>query len=226
MLKQETIVNIHWDELFTKMRQAVRSSEEILPSVSTIAKENHDPFRVLLSTLISLRTKDAVTLAASERLFALADTPERMLELHQEIIEQAIYPAGFYRTKARNIRSISRILLTQHGGKVPHDRESLLALPGVGVKTANLTLNLGFGIDAICVDTHVHRISNRMGWIATKTPEESESALERIMPRCYWIPLNELLVSYGQKICTPISPFCSRCPVSEECKRIGVMKSR
>jgi endonuclease-3 len=156
----------------------------------------------------------------------LADTPQAMLAYSQTEIEKAIYPAGFYRTKAANILSISRILIDMYGGLVPSDRELLLKLPGVGVKTANLTLNLGFRIDAICVDTHVHRISNRMGWIETKKPEESELALEKIMPRRYWIPLNELLVTFGQQICKPVSPHCSICPVSDVCERRSVERHR
>ena len=215
-----------WDGLFERMAEAVRLSGKQLPSVSTIAREKHDPFRVLISTIISLRTKDAVTIAASRRLFELADTPSSMANLGAEQIGQAIYPAGFYRTKAANILAIARILIEEHGGLVPADRNLLLRLPGVGLKTANLTLNLGFGIDAICVDIHVHRISNRMGWISTKTPEESEHALRHVMPQRFWIPLNELLVSFGQAVCTPVSPFCSRCPVFGSCRRIGVTRSR
>jgi endonuclease III len=216
----------YWDTLFEKMEHAVQEHGGGLPSISLIARQADSPYRILISTLISLRTKDEVTLEASARLFSLADTPESMLLLPQERIEQAIYPAGFYRTKASNILKISRILLEKYAGSVPADQQQLLALPGVGIKTANLTLNLGFSIEAICVDTHVHRISNRMGWISTRTPEESERALQPVMPRRYWIPLNELLVTYGQRICTPVSPFCSRCPVRECCAQIGVDRFR
>lgn len=219
-------MEIDWEKIFKLMVQAIRTGESDLPAISTIAQENHDPFRILISTLISLRTKDAVTMAASRRLFALADTPSAMLTLSPETIEQAIYPAGFYRIKTKNILEISRILLESYKGEVPSQKEALLQLPGVGTKTANLTLNLGFGIDAICVDTHVHRISNRMGWVATKNPEETEIALEKIMPQHYWIPLNELLVTYGQQICKPVSPLCSQCTVYSFCKRVGVSRSR
>ena len=218
---------MNWDELFQRIQRATRTSVGDLPSVSTIAQEEkHDPFRVLISTVISLRTKDEVTMAASRRLFSLADSPSQMVTLPIQVIEEAIYPAGFYRIKAKNIKEISRILIDTYAGAVPAEREALLGLPGVGVKTANLTLNLGFGIDAICVDTHVHRISNRMGWIETKTPEASEGALEQIMPKKYWIPLNELLVTFGQRICKPISPLCSQCPVIDVCERRGVTTSR
>jgi endonuclease III len=216
----------YWETVFSLFSSALKIRGVGLPSVSEIAESNRDPFRVLISTIISLRTKDAVTLASSNRLFSSADSPQTTLDLDVEEIEKLIYPAGFYKTKARNILKISRILLEQHNGQVPSKKEELLALPGVGIKTANLTLNLGFGIDAICVDTHVHRISNRCGWIQTKTPEESEKALELVMPKKFWIPLNELLVSYGQQICTPISPRCTECPIKKECSKIGVTKTR
>jgi endonuclease-3 len=217
---------VDWATIFEKISDAVRKEGKPLPSVSTIAQRKSDPFRVLVSTIISLRTKDAVTLSSSEALFKLADTPPSMLKLSKEEIEKAIYPAGFYRNKAQNILAISQILIDKYEGKVPPDQQKLLELPGVGIKTANLTLNLGFGIEAICVDIHVHRISNRIGWIATKTPEESEKALQLVMPKEFWIPLNEILVSFGQTICTPVSPFCSRCPIYNDCQRVGVTKSR
>lgn len=197
-----------------------------LPSVSRIAREGRDPFRVLVSTMISLRTKDDVTFAASDRLFARACTPETMLELDEDEIARLIYPAGFYRTKARNILTASRLLRDEHDGRVPADIDALVALPGVGRKTANLVLGLGFGIDAICVDTHVHRIANRCGWVETRTPDQTETALADILPRSYWIEINELLVAYGQKVCTPASPRCSMCPIAYQCDRRGVFKSR
>ncbi len=216
----------YWDDLFLRIRESLSNTSTPLPSVSQVASEKNDPFRVLISTLISLRTRDEVTLAASRRLFGEADTPRKMLTLSEERIGELIYPAGFYKTKAKNIRKISEILIESYSGNVPSDRDELLALPGVGIKTANLTLNLGFDIEAICVDTHVHRISNRMGWIETKTPEESEKALQSVMPRHHWIPLNEALVLFGQQTCTPISPKCSQCPISENCPKVGVTKRR
>ena len=219
-------MDIDWDACLNRITETLSQEKGGLPSVSLIASRDNDPFRVLISTLISLRTKDEVTLAASDRLFALADTPQAMVKIPLQTIEETIYPAGFYRVKARNILEVSRLLIENHSGLVPCEREQLLSLPGVGVKTANLTLNLGFGIEAICVDTHVHRISNRLGWIHTRTPEESEKALERIMPRRHWIPLNELLVTFGQQICKPISPHCSRCLCQTDCPRIGVTRSR
>ena len=226
-MESNTDNTVFWDAICLGFKETLTALYQgSLPSVSELAAEHADPFRVLISTIISLRTKDEVTLQASRTLFSLAATPEAMLKLPEEAIAKAIYPAGFYKTKAGSIHRISEILLNTYEGRVPSSKEALLDLPGVGVKTANLTLNLGFGIDAICVDTHVHRISNRCGWVSTKTPEETEKALELIMPRKYWIPLNELLVSYGQKVCTPQSPHCSLCHIQENCPKISVKKSR
>ena len=216
----------YFDRIFALFQEALKKKKRNLPSVSLIALKMNTPYTVLISTLISLRTKDDVTLAASERLFSLADNPEKMLSLSEEEIEKAIYPAGFYKRKAQNIKEISKTLIEEYDGKVPSTQEELLALPGVGIKTANLTLNLGFNIDAICVDCHVHQIANRIGWIDTKTPEESVDALESIMPRRFWIPLNELLVAYGQNVCLSISPLCSECPICKECPKKGLKYSR
>lgn len=216
----------YFDRIFALFQEALKKKKRNLPSVSLIALKMNTPYTVLISTLISLRTKDDVTLAASKRLFSLADNPEKMLSLSDEEIEKAIYPAGFYKRKAQNIKEISKTLIEKYDGKVPSTQEELLALPGVGIKTANLTLNLGFNIDAICVDCHVHQIANRIGWIDTKTPEESVDALESIMPRRFWIPLNELLVAYGQNICLSISPLCSECPICKECPKKGLKYSR
>lgn len=216
----------YFDRIFALFQEALKKKKRNLPSVSLIALKMNTPYTVLISTLISLRTKDDVTLAASERLFSLADNPEKMLSLSDEEIEKAIYPAGFYKRKALNIKEISKTLIEKYDGKVPSTQEELLALPGVGIKTANLTLNLGFNIDAICVDCHVHQIANRIGWIDTKTPEESVDALESIMPRRFWIPLNELLVAYGQNVCLSISPLCSECPICKECPKKGLKYSR
>lgn len=215
-----------WDKLFTSFRGVLEAEGKRLPSVSLIAEENQDPFTVLVATLLSLRTKDEVTLKASRKLFALADTPQKMMLLPAETIEKTIYPVLYYKTKARNLIAISKQILALYDGKVPNSSEELLKLPGVGIKTANLTLNLGFGIDAICVDCHVHQIANRMGWVSTKNAEQTETALQKVMPKRYWIPLNELLVLYGQNICTPIRPWCSKCPQRETCPKIGVKASR
>lgn len=184
------------------------------------------PFAVLVSTMISLRTKDGVTASASARLLGRAPTPSALAALPSGAIARLIYPAGFYRTKARHLRETARLLLERHGGRVPRTLEELLELPGVGRKTANLVLNLGFGLPGICVDTHVHRISNRLGWVCTRTPLETERALEARLPRRFWIPVNGLLVAFGQRTCTPQSPRCSVCPVRKRCPRIGVARSR
>ncbi len=218
-------MRIEWQTIFDLMRKTL-NDDDLLPAISTLADENNDPFQVLIATLISLRTKDKVTIEASRRLFERAATPQAMLLLSNQEIEELIYPAGFYRVKANNILKISQILSDKYGGEVPSQKELLMELPGVGTKTANLTLNLGFNIEAVCVDIHVHRISNRMGWITTNSPEESEVALEKIMPRRFWIPLNELLVTYGQQICRPISPICSKCGVYDYCQRVAVERSR
>jgi len=195
-------------------------------AVGIVAEGSRDPFRILISCLISLRTKDEVTAAASARLFRLATVPRSMAELSPAVIARAIYPAGFYRTKAKTIRGICRTLLERHGGKVPDTMEELLALKGVGRKTANLVLTVGFGKPGICVDTHVHRISNRLGIVTAKTPEHTEFALRRVLPARHWIPYNDLLVTFGQNVCKPISPLCNTCPVREFCPRIGVGKHR
>jgi endonuclease-3 len=197
------------------------------PVVTFIALQTRDPYRVLVSCLLSLRTKDETTGPASLRLFALADTPPAMLRLTPRRIEKAIYPVGFYRTKARTILELSRVLVERYGGKVPDDLDELLTLKGVGRKTANLVLTQGFVKHAICVDTHVHRISNRWGYVRTKTPHDTEAALRARLPRRYWMEYNDLLVAFGQTICQPVSPLCeSRCPVRKLCPRLGVTRHR
>lgn len=184
------------------------------------------PYTVLIACLLSLRTQDRTTHEAARRLFARAADPRAMLRLRRETIQRLIYPVGFYRTKARRILEISRLLLDRHGGHVPSTLEDLLQLPGVGRKTANLVVTVGYGKPGICVDTHVHRITNRWGYVRTRTPEQTEMALRRKLPRRYWIDLNELLVTYGQNLCTPISPWCSRCRIAVFCRRVGVVSSR
>jgi len=184
------------------------------------------PFTVLISCILSLRTQDKTTNAASERLFAIAATPERMLATPVGTIERVIYPVSFYRVKSRTIHAISEQLLTRYKGRVPSRMEDLLELPGVGRKTANIVITLGFHKAGIAVDTHVHRISNRLGYVRTKTPEDTEMALRRKLPRRYWIRFNDLLVTYGQNLCKPISPVCSRCKIAPYCRRVGVTISR
>ncbi len=212
----EKIVNI--------LRKAVKKFDD--PSVTMISKRWHDPFLVLISCMLSQRTKDTTTLPASERLFALASRPQDFLTLSLAKIERAIFPVGFYRTKARSIKSVCRVLMNQFQSKVPDDIDTLLTLQGVGRKTANLVLTEGFGKLGICVDTHVHRISNRLGYVKTKTPDETEMALRKKLPQRFWIEYNVLLVLWGQNVCKPISPFCSQCVIRALCPCRGVDQKR
>ncbi len=196
------------------------------PIVTRMARERRDPFKVLVSCILSLRTQDKTTKEASRRLYALADNPRDMVKLSEEEIAKAIYPVGFYRNKARHIKEICRILLEEYDGRVPDDLDELLKLPGVGRKTANLVLTRGFEKPGICVDTHVHRICNRWGYVETRTPEETEMALREKLPPEYWLRINDLLVAFGQNVCRPMSPLCSRCPLGKMCPRIGVERYR
>ncbi|MBI4633090.1 MAG: endonuclease III [Deltaproteobacteria bacterium] len=214
----------HIADIVRLLKRELKGGE--MPIVSLLAEERRGPFSILISTLLSLRTKDEVTAEASERLFALAATPEEMLRLSEEEIRRAIYPVGFYRNKAKTIRSICRDLIDRFDSRVPDTIEQLLSLKGVGRKTANLVVSLGYGKDGICVDTHVHRISNRLGYVATKTPEQTEYALRKKLPRRYWSVFNTLLVAFGRNTCRPLSPLCSRCPVAAYCDRVDVTRSR
>jgi endonuclease-3 len=195
-------------------------------AIADVAAEERDPYRVLIACLLSLRTQDTTTGPAARRLFRRAATPRAMVRLRPLTIERAIFPVGFYRTKARVILAISRDLLARFGGQVPDDLDALLTLKGVGRKTANLVLTVGFRKPGICVDTHVHRISNRLGFVRTRTPEQTELALRLKLPRRHWLDLNDLLVAFGQNVCRPIGPHCSRCPVARLCPRIGVGHAR
>lgn len=213
------------EQIIQTIQEATRGCEQ--PAArQLIDRIGKDPYCILVSCLLSLRTKDAVSLAASLRLFERAQSPMQMLSLSAETIAALIYPCGFYRVKARTIRAVSALLLEQFDGQVPRTMDQLLSLPGVGRKTASLVLTHAFDIPALCVDTHVHRICNRIGLVATKTPHETEIALSKIIPQHYWAQLTDLLVMWGQNVCVPISPFCSRCPIASMCKRIGVTRSR
>ena len=196
------------------------------PSVTLVGKKWKSPFLVLISCILSLRTKDETTLPASERLFALADKPETLLKVPLQKIEKAIYPVGFYKTKARTIHGICHDILEKFSGMVPDEIDVLLTMKGVGRKTANLVLTEGFGKPAMCVDTHVHRISNRLGYVRTKNPDETERALREKLPLKYWMEYNSLLVTWGQNVCKPVSPLCSTCPVRDVCRKQGVHVSR
>jgi endonuclease-3 len=196
------------------------------PVLTLMAAEEDDPFKTLIGCILSLRTKDQTTAIAAARLFSIAATPRQVLAMEPGELAKAIYPVGFYRTKAGVIRGICRDLIERFEGRVPQRMEQLLTLKGVGRKTANLVITQAFRKPGICVDTHVHRISNRWGLVRTKTPEQTEAALREVLPRRYWIELNELLVAFGQTICQPVSPFCSRCPLASRCPKIGVARSR
>ena len=197
-----------------------------LPIVTLIAETERNPFKVLVSTILSARTKDEATAAATRRLFNAVSTPESIAALPAAELEQLIFPVGFYRTKAKNLRRAMVVLLARFGGEVPQTVEELIELPGVGRKTANLVVTEGFRRPGICVDTHVHRITNLWGYVDTRNPLETEMALRAKLPRSQWIDLNKTLVSFGQKLCVPVSPWCSRCPVEEWCAKLGVDRSR
>ena len=227
--------DIKWDDIhrsLDKWRKGLQTEKEETglekePAVTTVAERySHSPWAVLVSTILSLRTKDEVTLETSKKLLAKAPNPKTLVLLNENEVAQLAYPAGFYRTKAASLKKIAVILLEQYNGEVPADMEALLALPGVGRKTANLVLIEAFDLPGICVDVHVHRISNRCGWLCTKTPEETEMTLREILPKKYWKGLNALLVLYGQNLCRPISPYCSRCVIKNHCKQINVEKHR
>ena len=213
------------DEVLRILKKKIR--EWKVPAVGLVADQAIDrPFETLVSTILSLRTKDKVTEAASQRLLARARNPEVLSTLPVREIEQLIYPVGFYRTKAKNLLKTCRMLLQKHNGSVPRSMDELLELPGVGRKTANLVLTVGFGDYGICVDTHVHRITNLWGYIQTRTPNETEFALREKLPRRHWKTYNDILVTFGQNLCMPVAPWCSRCPVAVYCPRIGLKRSR
>lgn len=218
------VSNRNIDTVIGRIKEQMRDLPD--PSVTLVGKRWKSPFLVLISCIMSLRTKDETTLPASERFFKIAETPQQMIRLTPQQIEKAIYPVGFYKTKAKTILGICRDVIDKFDGRVPNDIDTLMQMKGVGRKTANLVLTEGFGIPAMCVDTHVHRISNRFGYVTTKTPEETEMALRKKLPKKHWIDYNALLVTWGQNFCRPISPLCSQCPVSKQCARVGVTVSR
>ncbi len=203
-----------------------RENKKYVVPIVTIVSMTKSPFMVLVSCILSLRTKDKVTAEASNRLFKLAVNPANMLKISTREIEKAIYPVGFYKTKAIRIKEICKVLLDDYGSVVPDEIDELLKLKGVGRKTANLVVTLGYGKLGICVDTHVHRISNRLGLVKTKTPEQTEFALRKKLPKKHWLIYNDLLVTYGQNLCAPISPWCSKCKIFKYCKRADVKTSR
>jgi len=205
------------------LRKSIKSWR--VPVVTKISRQQN-PFMVLVSCLLSLRTRDEITDAASRRLFVLASSPKKLLRLDPKQVEKAIYPVAFYRNKTLRLYEISRALIDDNDGKVPDSLDQLLRLKGVGRKTANLTLVLGHNKPGVCVDIHVHRIVNRWGYVQTKSPNETEKALRCKLPKRYWMEINNLLVSFGQNICKPQSPFCSNCVVLEYCEQVGVNRYR
>ncbi|MCL2411653.1 MAG: endonuclease III [Treponema sp.] len=216
-----------WHENLCAAQNGVGGVRSNDPSVTTIAElYRSQPWAVLVSTILSLRTKDEVTIVASKRILKEAGSPELLLLMKEKEIEKLIYPVGFYRNKAASLKKIAQILLDQYNGKVPHTMEDLLSLPGVGRKTANLVLVEAFDKDALCVDIHVHRITNRLGWLKSKNPDETEMILRELMPVKYWKRINYLLVLYGQNLCRPVSPYCSKCVIKQHCECNGVDRSR
>ena len=209
------------------LRRLRREFERVeAPIVTLIAVTTRDPYRVLASCILSLRTQDGTTAEAAKRLFAIAPDVRALAVADVEKVRQAIYPVGFYNTKAPQLVEMARRIVEEFGGRVPDEIDVLLTLTGVGRKTANLVVTAGYGKPGICVDTHVHRISNRWGYVDTKTPEQTEMALRERLPRRYWLEYNDLLVSFGQTRCKPTSPVCSDCPVLRWCPRLGVSRSR
>ena len=197
------------------------------PIVTEVADLHNDPFKVLISCVLSLRAKDVVTAKAAKKLFEKASTPKQIMELETSDIEKIIYPVGFYKTKAKRLNEICKVLIENYHGKVPNKEEELLKLKGVGRKTMNIVMTYGFhSAKHIAVDTHVHRISNRLEWVKTKKPEETEQELLKAIPKKHWHDINNDLVMFGQNICVPISPFCSKCPVNKYCPKIGVTRNR
>jgi len=207
------------------MRTLAREIDGLeLPAIEKISdSQKKDPFQILISTLLSARTQDATTLAASTRLFAKAPTPQAMAKLTVRQIEKLIYPVGFYRNKAVFVRDAAKMILAEYDGKVPSTLDEMVKLPGVGRKTANLVMILAFNsTENICVDIHVHRISNRLGWVRTKTPEETEQALYRTVDQQWWPVVNQYLVTWGQNVCRPVYPRCQSCALIKMCSRVGV----
>jgi len=197
-----------------------------VPVVDIIQIQTKDPFKVLVTTILSARTKDEVTYLAAKRLFTKVENIKDLKKISKKKLEKLIYPVGFYKTKAKNLKLLPKILKKEFNNKIPETVEELIKLPGVGRKTANLVVTVAFDKHAIAVDTHVHRIVNRLGYVKTKTPHETEMRLRKKLPRKYWKSINSILVAFGQNTCTPISPFCSKCPIYNECKRVKVRKFR
>ena len=216
----------YFDSVFSAISSSLATMGAPVPAVSKIAMEDNSPYRILASTIISLRTRDSATWEASINLFKLAPTIDKLYSVDESLVSESIKKCGFYLRKANQLKKIAQIVMEEWRGEIPPDEGKLMSLPGVGIKTASLVLNLSFSMDAICVDCHVHQIANRLGWVETEKPEDTEKALKKILPRKYWIIINELFVMWGQNVCTPISPKCSICPLSSSCPKIGEGRTR
>ena len=216
----------YFDSVFSAISSSLATMGAPVPAVSKIAMEDNSPYRILASTIISLRTRDSATWEASINLFKLAPTIDKLYSVDESLVAESIKKCGFYLRKANQLKKIAQIVMEDWRGEIPPDEGKLMSLPGVGIKTASLVLNLSFSMDAICVDCHVHQIANRLGWVETEKPEDTEKALKKILPRKYWIIINELFVMWGQNVCTPISPKCSICPLSSSCPKIGEGRTR
>lgn len=216
----------YFDSVFSAISSSLSEIGAPIPAVSKIAMEDNSPYRILASTIISLRTRDSATWEASNNLFKIAPTIEKLYSVDESLVSEAIKKCGFYLRKANQLKKIAEIVIEKWNGEIPADEAKLLSLPGVGIKTASLVLTLSFSMDAICVDCHVHQISNRIGWVETDKPEDTEKELKKFLPRKYWIVINELFVMWGQNVCTPISPKCSICPLSSSCPKIGEERTR
>ena len=216
----------YFDSVFSAISSSLATMGAPVPAVSKIAMEDNSPYRILASTIISLRTRDSATWEASINLFKLAPTIDKLYSVDESLVAESIKKCGFYLRKANQLKKIAQIVMEEWRGEIPPDEGKLMSLPGVGIKTASLVLNLSFSMDAICVDCHVHQIANRLGWVETEKPEDTEKALKKILPRKYWIIINELFVMWGQNVCTPISPKCSICPLSSSCPKIGEGRTR
>lgn len=225
MLKLDTNKIQRATDVFNLLEKATKGMPEPMSRVIN-EKFGGNPFLILISCLLSLRAKDSVTLPICLELFKIAKTPQEILDIPDKKLEKIIYKTGFYKKKAAQLKHVSQVILEKYNGIVPDDKQELLSIKGIGIKTANLVLGEAFKIPAICVDTHVHKISNRLGLVKTNTPAQTEKELEKLLPKKYWIDWNYLLVKWGQNICVPVSPFCSKCVLNKICPRIGVTKSR
>ena len=225
-MNKALLTDNYFDSVFSSISASLSEIGAETPAVTKIALKDNSPYRILASTIISLRTRDNVTWEASQSLFEIAPTIEKLYSIDEELVAESIKKCGFYLRKANQLKRIAKIVMEEWDGVIPPDEEKLMSLPGVGIKTASLVLNLSFSMDAICVDCHVHQISNRLGWVVTDKPEDTEKELKKILPRKYWIIINELFVMWGQNVCTPISPICSMCPLNSECPKVGEERTR